>query len=97
MRKIARAACCVLFVATASIAQQKPNFSGTFALTSLKGDSVAKTRPKTILKVIENDTSLVTVESFDDGKIVTSTYFLDGRESKNTTSGGVVTGGHGRG
>ena len=64
MRKTAWAICCALFVATTSAPQKAPNFSGTFALASLKGEHVAKTLPKILLEVVQDGDSLEIVESF---------------------------------
>jgi hypothetical protein len=83
--------CCLLLVVIAAPAQGTPNFSGTYALTALKGEHTAKTLPKTTMKVTQNAGSIEIVESFDDGKTLTSKYALDGSESKNLTSGGVPT------
>jgi len=57
----------------------------------MKGDRVAKTLPKSLLKVVQNGSLLEIVETFDSGKTMTSRYALDGNESKNTTEGGVPT------
>ena len=89
MKKIAWAICCLLLVAAASTPQEMPDFSGTFALTSLKGEHIAKTLPKIVLRIVQNRDSLEIVESSDDNKARPNKYFLDGRESKNTTAGGV--------
>jgi hypothetical protein len=91
MKKMKLGMCCLLFLAIGSMAQEIPDFSGTFVLTSLKGDHVAKTVPKTLWKVVQNTDSLEIVQTFEDGKTLASKYFLDGRESKNLTSGGVPT------
>jgi hypothetical protein len=91
MKKMNRAICCLLLLAIGSAAQGTPDFSGTFALTSLKGEHVAKTLPKILWKVVQNTESLEIAETFENRNTVTSKYFLDGRESKNLTSGGVPT------
>ncbi|SRR6266849_2764757 len=91
MKKIVLAICCLFLAATASTPQESPDFSGNFALKSMKGDRVAKTLPKSLLKVVQNGTLLEIVETFDSGKTMTSRYALDGNESKNTTEGGVPT------
>lgn len=83
--------CGLLLVATTSAPQEVPNFSGTFALTSLKGEHVAKTLPKIGLRIVQTQDSLEIVESLNDGKARPSKYFLDGKESKNMTPGGVPT------
>ncbi len=64
MRKTAWAICCALFVAATSAPQKAPDFSGTFALASLKGGHVAKTLRKILLKVVQDGDSLEIVESF---------------------------------
>jgi len=64
MRKTAWVICCAWFVATTSALQKAPNFSGTFALASLKGEHVAKTLPKILLRVAQDGDSLEIVESF---------------------------------
>jgi len=51
-------------VATTSAPEKAPNFSGTVALASLKGDHVAKTLPKILLNVAQDGDSLEIVESF---------------------------------
>ena len=91
MKNIVCAIWCVFLVATASTPQESMDFSGSFALTSIKGDHVAKTLPKVLLKVVRNGTLLEIVETFDSGKTTTRRYALDGSESKNTTEGGVPT------
>jgi hypothetical protein len=91
MKIIALAICCMLLISTTSIAQETHDFSGTFVLTSLKGENAAKKLPKILLKVIQHANSMEVVETFDDGKTVTTKYFLDGRESENRTSGSVLT------
>jgi len=91
MKTMGLAICCLFLISATSIAQETRDFSGTFALTSLKGENAAKKLPKILLKVIQNRNSIEIVETFDDGKTVTARYFLDGRESKNFTSGGVPT------
>jgi len=83
--------CCFLLFAITAAAQESPNFSGTYALTALKGEHKAKTLPKNTLKVTHNADSLEIVESFEDGKSLTRKYALNGGESKNLTSGGVPT------
>jgi hypothetical protein len=83
--------CCFLLFAIAAVAQESPNFSGTYALTGLKGEHKAKTLPKNTLKVTHNADSLEIVESFEDGKSLTRKYALNGAESKNLTSGGSPT------
>ena len=87
MRKTAWAVYWILFVGTSSAPQEATNFSGTFVLASLTGEHIEKTLPKIHLKITQNSGSLEIVESFDDGKSITNKYFLNGRESKNTTSG----------
>jgi hypothetical protein len=93
MKTIDLAICCLFLIGATSIAQETRDFSGTFVLTSLKGEkeNTAKKLPKIQLKVIQNGNSIEVVETIDDGKTVTARYFLDGRESKNLTSGGVPT------
>lgn len=83
--------CCLLLFATTAVAQENPNFSGTYALTALKGEHTPKTLPKNTMKVTQKEGTLEVVESFDDGKTLTRKYALDGSESKNLTSGGVPT------
>ena len=51
-------------MATTSAPEKAPNFSGTVALASLKGDHVAKTLPKILLNVAQDGDSLEIVESF---------------------------------
>ena len=87
MKIIGLAICCLLLISAASIAQETHDFSGTFLLTSLKGENAAKKLPKILLKVIQNGNSMEVAETFDDGKTITTKYFLDGRESRNFTSG----------
>lgn len=83
--------CCLLLVAMTAVARENPNFSGTYALTALKGEHTAKTLLKDTLKVTQNAGTLEIVESHDDGKSLTKKYALNGGESKNATSGGVPT------
>jgi hypothetical protein len=83
--------CLLLPLSIAAVAQENPNFSGTYALTALKGEHTAKTLPKNMMKVAQNGGTLEIVESFDDGKNLTRKYNLNGGESKNLTSGGVPT------
>jgi hypothetical protein len=90
MRILSSLCCLLLFVITAA-AQGKSNFSGTYALTALKGEHTAKALPKNTMKVTQNGGSIEIVESFDDGKTLTRKFALDGSESKNLTSGGVPT------
>lgn len=91
MMRMHSSLCCLLLFASTAVAQENPNFSGTYALTALKGDHTAKTLPKNIMKVTQNGETLEIVESFDDGKTLTRKYALNGGESKNLTSGGVPT------
>jgi hypothetical protein len=91
MIRVNSSLCCLLLFAIISLAQETANFSGTYALTALKGEHTAKTLPKNIMKVTQNGSSIEVVESFDDGKGLTRKYALDGGESKNLTSGGVPT------
>jgi hypothetical protein len=91
MKTIGLAICYLFLISATSIAQETHEFSGTFVLTSLKGENSAKKPPKILLKVIQDGNSMEVAETFDDRKTVTSKYFLDGRESKNFTSGGVPT------
>jgi len=91
MKIIGLAICCLLLISATSIAQETHDFSGTFVLTSLKGENTAKRLPKILLKVIQNGNSMEVAETFDDGKTTTTKYFLDGRESKNFTSGDLPT------
>jgi hypothetical protein len=91
MMRMHSSLCCLLLFASTAVARKNPNFSGTYALTALKGDHTAKTLPKNIMKVTQNSETLEIVESFDDGKTVTRKYALNGGESKNLTSGGVPT------
>jgi hypothetical protein len=91
MMRMHSSLCCLLLFASTAVAQENPNFSGTYALTALKGDRTAKTLPKNIMKVTQNNETLEIVESFDDGKTLTRKYALNGGESKNLTSGGVPT------
>jgi hypothetical protein len=60
--------CCLLLFATTAVAQEDPNFSGTYALTALKGEHTPKTLPKNTMKVTQKEGTLEVVESFDDGK-----------------------------
>jgi hypothetical protein len=83
--------CCLFLSVITALAQENPNFSGTYALTALKGEHTAKTLPKTTMKVTQSGGRIEIVESFDDGKTLTRKYALDGSESKNLTSGGVPT------
>lgn len=89
--RIQSSLCCLLLVAITAIAQETPNFSGIYALTGLKGAHTAKTLPQNTMKVTHNGASIEIVESFEDGKTLTTKYALDGGESKNLTSGGLPT------
>jgi hypothetical protein len=79
-----------LFVsAEISSAQQAPDFSGSYLLTSAKGTA---SRPKTLpvkhLKVRQEGRVLEVVVKWD-GEEAKSVYFLDGSESLNLTPGGA--------
>jgi hypothetical protein len=78
-------------IATVSAPQATTDFSGTFALASQQGKHAAKTLPKILLRVVQRGASLEIVDSLNDGKPRTRNYFLDGRKSSHTTSGGIPT------
>jgi hypothetical protein len=91
MTRVTLSAWLLLTSVVPTLAQTPPDFSGIYNLASLKGEHVAKKLPKTVLTVRQTQDSLEVIEAFDDGKTVTSKYSLDGKESKNTTSGGMPT------
>ena len=71
MKRIHSSLCCLLLFAITAVAQENANFSGTYALTALKGEHTPKTLPKNAMKIIQNEVSIEIVESFDDGKTLT--------------------------
>lgn len=78
MMRMHSSLCFLLLLSISAAAQENPNFSGTYALTALKGEHVGKTLPKNIMKVTQNGETLEIVESFDDGKTLTRKYALNG-------------------
>ena len=91
MTKIVSLPCCLILFAVTTVAQDTPNFSGTYSLTAQKGEHIAKALPKITLKVVQSGSSLEIVESYDEGKTVTKKYTLNGGETKNLTSAGAPT------
>jgi hypothetical protein len=83
--------CCLFLFAITAVAQENPNFSGTYAMTALKGQHAPKTLPKNTMKVTQSSGSLEVVEFFGEGKTFARKFALNGDESKNLTSGGVPT------
>ncbi len=89
MIKISSLLFCVFFIALATLAQETPDFSGTYSLTGQDGQNAPKKLPKAILKVVQNGSSLELVETIDDGKPFIRKYVLNGGETKNFTSSGT--------
>ena len=91
MTKIISTLFCLFLFSITTVAQESPDFSGTFTLTAVKAEHAAKTLPKITLKVVQNGSSLEIVESYDEGKTVSKKYTLNGGETKNLTSAGAPT------
>jgi len=91
MTKIISLLFCLFLIAFATVAQESPDFSGTYTLRAQDGQSAPKKLPKVTLKVVQNSNSLEVVESFDEGKPVTRRYTLGGGQTMNFTSAGVPT------
>lgn len=68
MMRMHSSLCFLLLLSITAVAQENPNFSGTYALTALKGEHAAKTLPKNIMKVAQNGETLEIIESLEDGK-----------------------------
>jgi len=89
MRLVISAAAVLLFFSCGAIAQNRPNFSGSYVLAWPKPEiHHGRRRRPSQLKVVQH--GRVLRASFTErGKTRTCTYYLDGKASKNVAAGGA--------
>jgi hypothetical protein len=89
MRVFVSGLACLLLFAASSFAQDPPDFSGSYVLAWPKPEiRRGKTLRPSELRVVQRRRVLKATLT-ERGKTRTSTYYLDGTESKNLAAGGV--------
>ncbi|MGB9196251.1 MAG: hypothetical protein WCB53_04915 [Terriglobales bacterium] len=88
MKRAAFVVSLIVVLSVGVLAQDSPNFSGTYHLVSIKADNPAKKLPASTLTIVHREGIMERTE-VTDGKSLVSRYTLDGKECKNVTSGGV--------
>jgi hypothetical protein len=89
MRVFVSGLACLLPFAAGSFAQDRPNFSGSYVLAWPKPEiRHGKTQRPSELKVVQHG-RVLKASLTERGKTRTSTYYLDGTESKNVAAGGA--------
>jgi tetratricopeptide (TPR) repeat protein len=69
-------------------AADKPDFSGYFTSTAIKGSSKAKASPTSTLQAVQSDAEIVVTRTAD-GDVYTNRFRLDGAEAPSITETGV--------
>jgi len=75
-------------ILTGQAADSKPDFSGYFTLTGVKGASKVKTPSNSALQVVQHDAEIVVTKT-GDGGVSTNRFKLDGSEAVYKTENGI--------
>jgi hypothetical protein len=88
MKRAAFVLSLLLVLWVGALAQDNPDFSGTYHLVSIKADNPSKKLPASALTIVHRE-GIIERTDVTDGKSLVRRYTLDGKECKNVTSGGA--------